>query len=56
MNESTLEIRRREGYNLKPTQCIKVYVSGPSFKHFEASGACDIHTEARITSADAIIH
>src|SRR5258705_13981586 len=35
---STLEIREEKGFNLKSIRGIKVYVSGPSFKHFEASG------------------
>ena len=50
----TLEIHEEGGYNLKPTKSIKVYVSGPAFKHFEASGACDIYSENKISSGEAV--
>jgi Putative auto-transporter adhesin, head GIN domain len=50
----TLKIREEKGYNLRPSKSIKVFVSGPSFKHFEVSGACDIYTENNITSTDPI--
>ena len=45
-----LIIRPERGYNLKPTGSIKVYVSSPVFKKLEASGACDIFSENKITS------
>ncbi len=51
---STLDIREEKGYNLKSAKGIKVYVSGPSFKHFEASGACDIYSENQINSTEPI--
>jgi hypothetical protein len=50
----TLNIYPEDHYNLRPTHHIKVYVSGPSFKHFEASGACDIYSENKISSSNAI--
>ncbi len=50
----TLSIHQREGVNLKPTRSIKVYVSGNSFRHFKASGACDIFGENKITSDESI--
>ena len=49
-----LYIKPRKGYNLKPSSSIKVYVSGPEFRHFEASGACDIYSENAITSNGSI--
>ena len=51
---STLEIREEKGFNLRSTNRIKVFVSGPSFKHFEASGACDIYGENKISSNSEI--
>jgi hypothetical protein len=50
----TLEIQEEKGYNLRPSRSIKVFVSGPSFKRFEASGACDIYSENQINSAEPI--
>lgn len=54
MEGSSLVVRPKNGFNLKPTQDIKVYVSSPVFKKLEASGACDIFSENQITSSDAI--
>lgn len=51
---STLEIREERGYNLRPSGSIKVFVSGPSFKHFESSGACDIISDNQINSTEPI--
>ncbi len=50
----TLHIHQKEGTNLKPTQSIKVYVSGPSFKLFKASGACDFISENKITATEPV--
>lgn len=49
-----LEIRPRKGYNLKGSKDIKVYVSGPSFREFDASGACNIFSENMINGEDLI--
>ena len=54
VENSTLDIREERGFNLKSTRGIKVYVSGPSFKHFEASGACDIFSENQLNSTEPI--
>lgn len=45
-----LRIRSQEGFNLKPSRQIKVYVSSSTFKKFQASGACDLFSEGKITS------
>jgi hypothetical protein len=50
----TLHIHESEGINLKPTRGIKVYVSGPEFRRFEASGACNIFSENKVSGAEAI--
>ena len=49
---SVLRIKTEEGYNLRSSRQIKVYVSGPSFKSFEASGACNIYSQGTITSSE----
>jgi len=51
---NTLKIHQREGVNLKPSREIKVYVSGPDFKRFEASGACNIYSENKVAGKDGI--
>jgi hypothetical protein len=49
-----LKIYPRNNSNLKPSRDIRIYVSGSDFKHFEASGACDIFTENKITGSERI--
>ena len=49
-----LRISPEEGYNLDPSRKIKVYVSSPAYKSFEASGACNIYGENKITSTDIL--
>lgn len=51
---NTLRIHQKQGTNLKPSKSIKVYVSNPSYKNFEASGACDFYGENKIISAEPI--
>src|SRR5690606_1623 len=38
----TLKIHTRRGVNINPSQSMKVHVSNPEWKGFEASGACNI--------------
>jgi hypothetical protein len=49
-----LVVRSRKGFNLRPSQDIKVYVSSPGFTKFELSGACDIFSQNQITSSNNI--
>ena len=49
-----LIIRRKDGFNLRPSKNIKVYVSSPAFRTLKASGSCDIYSENSIISTDAI--
>jgi len=49
-----LYIDVRGNYNLKPTDVIKVYVAGPSFRKFDASGACDFYTQGLVSSNESI--
>lgn len=51
---SVLRIKTQEGYNLRSSRQIKVYVSSATFKRFEASGACDIFSQGKITSSSDI--
>ncbi len=51
---NVLRIKTQEGYNLKSSREIKVYVSSATFKKFEASGACDVYGEGKITSSSDI--
>ena len=49
-----LRIKTEEGYNIRSSRQIKVYVSAATFKRFEASGACNIFSEGKITSSSDI--
>ncbi len=54
LDGNTLKMRSKDGVNLKSSRSIKVYVSGPTFKYFKASGACNIFSENKISSSEAI--
>lgn len=55
LNEGNkLVIKTRNGFNLRPTNDIKVYVASPEFEKLEASGACDVFTENQLVSSNAI--
>src|ERR1700742_4954555 len=43
-------IHEKHGFNLKPTHEIRIYVTAPIFSSIEASGACDIIGETKITN------
>ena len=51
---SVLRIKTEEGFNLRSSRQIKVYVSSPMFQKFEASGACNIFSQGKISSSSAI--
>lgn len=50
----TLYIREADRVNLKPTRGIKVYLSSPSYRRLEASGACHLFSENKIFGSDVI--
>lgn len=50
VDDHTLEIGPRDGYNLRPSGQIKVYISAPSVVHFEASGASSIRSSSKIVN------
>jgi hypothetical protein len=47
-------IREKRGFNLRPTHEIRVYVTAAVFNSIDASGACDIIGETKITNAEAL--
>jgi hypothetical protein len=47
---NVLRIKTEEGYNIRSSRQIKVYVSSATFKKFGASGACNVFSESNITS------
>jgi hypothetical protein len=51
---NTVNIHPKRNFRLKPTDGIKVYVSGPDFKNFDASGACDFYSENKLSGSEAI--
>ena len=51
---STLVIHTERGIRMRPSNKIKVYISNPSYKEFEISGASDIFSESPITSNETL--
>jgi hypothetical protein len=51
---NVLRIQPKQGFNLKSSRPIKVYVSSANYNKFEASGACDIFGQGRISSSSDI--
>ena len=49
-----LIVRNRNGFNLRPSRDIKVYVSSPVYRTLELSGACDIYSQNQLASNDEI--
>jgi hypothetical protein len=49
-----LTIRSREGFNLMPTNDLKVYVTTPSYDRIEASCACNIESQDKLISNDGL--
>lgn len=43
-----LTVKTRNGYNLSSSGDMKIYVTAPSYKRIEVSGACDIIGETKI--------
>ena len=49
-----LVIRSREGYNLHPSRDVIAYISAPSFREIDVSGASDIIGEGLITGSESL--
>ena len=47
-----LVIRQKKGYNLDPSDKIKIYVSSPVYNHIQLSGAGNIVSESKITNPE----
>jgi hypothetical protein len=50
-NGDELDIRTRRGYNLRPRTGIKIYVTAPSFDELAVTGAGELKTQTKISSA-----
>jgi len=51
---STLVIRTRRGYNLRPNHDIKIHVTAPSYRSLSSYGSGNMYSEGLITSADPV--
>ena len=47
-------VRGREGFNLVPSNDLKIYITTPVFDKIDASCACNIEGESKITSSDGL--
>jgi len=53
-NGDEVTIREREGFNLIPSHDLKVYVTAPTYDRIEASCACNIESQDKLTSNDGL--
>ena len=53
-NGDEVTVREREGFNLIPSGDLKVYVTTQTLDRIEASGACNIESQDKITSNDGL--
>ena len=51
---NTLVIRTKQGYSLDPTKDVIAYVSAPSFRDIDVSGACDIIGDGLISGNEEL--
>lgn len=49
-----ISIKNRDGYNLDPTNQIKVYITVPVYNHISVSGAGSIQTTSKITNREGL--
>ena len=49
-----LEVRPRKGYNLNPTEDLKIYVTAPVYNEIRVSGACDIIGNMKISNSEEL--
>lgn len=55
MDGSVLEIGPRKGYNLRPEQDIKIYVSAPYFNEIEVSGSGSVTSQSMIKAENTLV-
>ena len=53
-DNSTLVIHTDRGVRIRPSNKIKVYISNPSYKEFEVSGASEIESENQISASESL--
>ena len=53
-NGDEVSIRAREGFNLIPSNNLKVYVTTPTYDRIEASCACNIESRDKLVSNDGL--
>jgi hypothetical protein len=46
---SQVEVSFKDGYNLRPSSKVKVYVSSPNYSRLDVSGACNIYGERKLS-------
>ena len=49
-----LTIRERDGFNLLPTHDLKIYVTASDYDRINASCACNIESQSKLTSQEGI--
>jgi hypothetical protein len=47
-------IQEKKGFNLKPTNGLHIYVTAPVYRSIDASGACDIIGQNKITNPESL--
>lgn len=50
-----VEVSTREGFNLRPTKDLKIYVTAPVLNEFYINGSGDIKSQTKITDSSSII-
>lgn len=54
INDGELRIRTKDGFNLRPTKNVKVYVTNPAFNKIRSSGSGNIIGQNKIISNDKL--
>lgn len=49
-----IDIHEKHGFNLRPTHDIRIYVTSPAYHSIDASGACDILGQSKITNPESL--
>ena len=48
----TIHINTRQGYNLRPSADMKIYLHSPAYSRIDVSGACDIIGDSKINNPE----
>jgi Putative auto-transporter adhesin, head GIN domain len=54
VNGSKLKIRTQDGFNLKPTHGIKIYITSPAFNSISSAGSGNIYSQGVIKNSSKI--